>query len=347
MGPIRRGIHAPASIHRQPSHVKPVALLLAAMEIQVNMTVSHDEVHDQAIFARLAQKIAPGATLLRAWMLHGGVSARVTALEIQHADGHIHKLTVRQHGAADIARDPGIAANEYALLQALHNAGLPVPQPCILDQSGELFATPVVVSEYIEGETVSALTDAPDFIAQMVAHLALIHQVDYHAPAFAVLPKLDETCATILSNHPATLDTLLEEERIRDTLEAAWPWPRQNTSRLLHGDYWPGNILWRDGRLVGIIDWEDAAIGDPLADLAITRLDLLWAYSMDAMRSFTDAYAATVPVDLSNLPYWDLCAALRPAGRLGVWAPDAAAEARMRELHHLFVAQALDRLPVG
>jgi aminoglycoside phosphotransferase (APT) family kinase protein len=35
---------------------------------------------------------------------------------------------------------------------------------------------------------------------------------------------------------------------------------------LLHGDYWPDNTLWRDGRLVCVIDWEDAALGDPLAD---------------------------------------------------------------------------------
>jgi aminoglycoside phosphotransferase (APT) family kinase protein len=37
---------------------------------------------------------------------------------------------------------------------------------------------------------------------------------------------------------------------------------------VLHGDYWPGNVLWRDGRLVGVIGWEEAAFGDPLADLA-------------------------------------------------------------------------------
>ena len=29
-----------------------------------------------------------------------------------------------------------------------------------------------------------------------------------------------------------------------------------NRPVLLHGDFWPGNILWRDGRLVAVIDWE-------------------------------------------------------------------------------------------
>ena len=33
--------------------------------------------------------------------------------------------------------------------------------------------------------------------------------------------------------------------------------------RLLHGDYWPGNVLWQQGRLAAVLDWEDAALGGP------------------------------------------------------------------------------------
>ena len=58
-------------------------------------------------------------------------------------------------------------------------------------------------------------------------------------------------------------------ERIRDMLASAWPFPRPNPPALLHGDYWPGNILWKDGRLAAVIDWEDACLGDPLVDLAM------------------------------------------------------------------------------
>ncbi len=98
--------------------------------------------------------------------------------------------------------------------------------------------------------------------------------------------------AAKISSPPATLDDSLAEGRIRAALEAAWPWPQQNTSALLHGDYWPGNILWRDGRLVGVIDWEDAALGDPLADLANSRLEIFWAFGGDVMHDFTRRYTA-------------------------------------------------------
>jgi aminoglycoside phosphotransferase (APT) family kinase protein len=288
--------------------------------------------------------MAPESTLLRAWTLNGGVSAQVTAIELQRANGQTQKLTVRQHGAADLARNPQVAADEFALLRIVHEAGVPAPAPYYLDQSGEIFETPVVVLEYIEGETVFALADALDLLPQLARHLAAIHRIDCASHAVSFLPDHAAHWANIIGHRPARLDDSLGEGRIRDALEAAWPWLQHSASGLLHGDYWPGNILWRDGQLVGIVDWEDAAIGDPLADIAISRLDLLWAFGMDAMQRFTREYDAVAPIDLASLAYWDLCAALRPAGRLSDWASDEAAEARMRERHALFVAQALEQL---
>jgi aminoglycoside phosphotransferase (APT) family kinase protein len=295
-------------------------------------------------FARLARKMAPDSALLRAWTLHGGVSARVTAIELQRADGQTQKLIVRQHGAADLARNPQVATDEFRLLRIAHEAGVPAPAPYYVDESGEFFETPVVVLEYIEGETVFALTDAPDLLPRFARHLAAIHRIDCAAHDISFLPDHTAHWGSIIGNRPARLDDSLSEGRIRDALEAAWPWAQRNASVLLHGDYWPGNILWREGRLVGIVDWEDAAIGDPLADIATSRLDLLWAFGADAMERFTREYAAVAPIDFTHLACWDLCAALRPAGRLGDWASDAVAEARMRERHSIFVAQALEEL---
>lgn len=308
------------------------------------MTLRDNDILDERPFVRLARKIAPDSTLLRAWPLHGGISARVTAIELQHVDGQRQKLIVRQHGAADLARNPQVAADEFKLLRIAHDAGVPAPAPYYLDQSGEFFETPVVVLEYIEGETVFALADAPDLLPQFARRLAAIHRIDCASHDISFLPDQTAHWGGIIGNRPAHLDDSLSEGRIRDALEVAWPWMQRNATGLLHGDYWPGNILWRDGQLVGIVDWEDAATGDPLADIAISRLDLLWAFDADAMERFTREYAAIAPIDFSNLAYWDLCAALRPAGRLSDWASDQAAEARMRERHGLFVAQAMERL---
>ena len=77
---------------------------------------------------------------------------------------------------------------------------------------------------------------------------------------------------------------------------------------LLHGDFWPGNILWRYGQLVAVIDWEDAALGDPLADVANSRLEILWAFGIDAMQSFTHYYQS-------------LTASISPTSRIGISMP--------------------------
>ena len=38
-------------------------------------------------------------------------------------------------------------------------------------------------------------------------------------------------------------------------------------------------------------------------------------------------------LDFADLPYWDLCAALRTAGQITVWAGDPATEQRVRAGH--------------
>lgn len=293
-------------------------------------------------FERVAQKIDAQAKLLRAWELKGGISAQVTALEIEHPDNHVEKVIVRQHGVADRAENPNIAADEFKLLQHLKAAGLATPKPYLVDTAGEIFDIPYIVIEFIEGETDFSPITLDDAMRQLATHLASIHRVDTAPLTF--LPGQEQKYSDKLHQRPAMLDDSLSEGRIRDLLELVWPLPRHNPLRLLHGDYWPGNVLWKDGDVAAVIDWEDAAIGDPLADLGNMRLELLWTFGVEAMEQFTQHYQAVNALDFTNLPYWDLCAALRPASKLSEWAGDAVTEKRMREGHLVFITQAFEKL---
>lgn len=297
-------------------------------------------------FEHVVQKLDPHNKLLRTWTLEGGVSARVTALELLRPDGHRQKMLVRQHGERDRKHNPQIAADEFRLLQLVHSAGLATPKPYFLDTSEEIFSLPYLVMEYIEGEPEFAPVDLPDFLLQFARHLCRIHQIDSSTADLSFLPNVEQNYTEKLRERPANTDESLGEGRIRDVLKAVWPLTQRNPSALLHGDFWPGNTLWKDGQLTAIVDWEDATHGDPLADVANSRLEILWAFGIDAMQRFTYQYQSLTSLDFTHLPYWDLCAALRPIAQLAHWGLDDTAERRMREQHRWFVAHVMKKLSI-
>ncbi|NRR21232.1 phosphotransferase family protein [Brevibacillus sp. MS2.2] len=298
-------------------------------------------------WTRLVQNMNPSAKLLRAWELKGGISAQVTALEMETPEGMKKKVVVREHGQADLKRNPQIASDEFKLLQILKSAGLPTPTPYHLEASSDLFPTPCLVIEFIEGRTVTAPADLSSFLQQVATVLTRIHSVDASGLAQTYLPKQEEAITEKLHKRPAILDKSLDEGFIREVLESVWPLPQANAVSLLHGDFWPGNTMWKEEKLAAVIDWEDASIGDPLSDLGNARLEILWAFGVEAMHVFTLHYqSASKALDYTQLPYWDLCAALRPASSLSDWGLEKRVEETMRERHSLFVMQACEKLGI-
>ncbi len=297
-------------------------------------------------FEQVVHKIDPQSKLLRTWELKGGISVRVTVLEIERPDGHTQKMVVRQHGDVDLKHNPNIAADEFKLLQLLQSVGVAAPMPYHLDQSGDIFSTPYLVIAYIEGKTEFAPSDVPDFILQLATQLYRIHHVDCSHLDVSFLPQQEKRYAEKLKERPTNVDESVDEGHIRDVLESVWPLPQRNPSVLLHGDFWPGNIIWKDGQFVAIIDWEDAALGDPLADVANCRRETLWAFGIDGMASFTHQYQALTTIDFTHLPYWDLCAALRTASQISEWGLDDITKKTMREGHKWFITQAFEKLSI-
>jgi hypothetical protein len=72
-----------------------------------------DETNRSEKFERITRKLRADATLLRTWRLSGGLSARMTGVEIALADGSINKLIVREPGDWALRVDPGRAAEEF------------------------------------------------------------------------------------------------------------------------------------------------------------------------------------------------------------------------------------------
>lgn len=302
-------------------------------------------------FAQIAQRVRPGSALLRAWALPGGISAQMTALEVRDPDGQIAYMVVREPDPRVLQRNPAAIAREYQTLDLVQSVGVAAPQPYLLDESGTILPFPYLVMEYIDGVPDYAPADIEHYVRQFATQLAAIHRIDGTQSALAFLPRQADSLAIKLENPPAVLDASLQEARIRAALARVWPLPPTNRLVLVHGDFWPGNLLWRNGQLIAVVDWEDAAVGNPLADFAISRLDLLWIFGVEAMRAFTAHYQHLVDLDFRHLAYWDLAAALRPMGRLDEWAADWTAlgrpditESSMRAGHEWFIEQAFAAL---
>ena len=311
--------------------------------------------------APLAQTWAPwvhsrGETLLNAFALQGGIAMQATVLEVRRADGREHRYVVRRLARP---KDSQAAARsyearmrrEFAVLDFLRDQPTPAPFPVAIDTSGQFLDDFFLVLNYIEGQTHTTPPVSDARLQQYVQTLVEIHGLQASPPRIAELPSpLDWLARKLAKPLDRPLENDLGEDRVRAELERRISTQSVHAPTFLHGDYWPGNVLWRtvDGvpKLVGVIDWEEAAYGDPLSDLAIARLDFLWAYGSETCDRWTAAYFDAAPdVDPAQLPFWDLFAALRPMGHLSEWAGDAHKAAHWRVQLGEFIESALGALP--
>ena len=82
----------------------------------------------------------------------------------------------------------------------------------------------------------------------------------------------------------------------------------------------------------GQLDWEDAAIGDPLSDLACSRLELRYKFGLEGMQAFTETYGSRLPIDWERLALWDVYVASAVQHFMGDWGLLSDREAHMRQI---------------
>lgn len=289
---------------------------------------------DEARWRAVFEDICPSGRFVSAQPITGGVSAETVVIEYRSPDGVIVRIVGRRHGAADLARNPRIADDELKLLHLLQAAGIAVPTPIGVSNAGE-FPAPAILSGFINGTPTPPVLDHPERAAAL---LAQIHCVSPLAD-FAFLPRRDMD----IPPEPALLDRALDEARIRGALVSVDPLASPEAT-LLHGDFWPGNLLWREDGDPVAIDWEDAGLGDPLADLANARLEWRLTHDASAATQLTERYRALTGHELTTLPWWDLRAALSMCGKLESFGLEPAVEHHWRDEHRRFVDEAIEAL---
>ncbi len=289
----------------------------------------------RAHFAAIAEQLSVGARVLSVRRLTGGVSADVHALELEDASGGRRTVVVRQPGAAEWKpRHARVAAMEHDVLAFLHASDLPVPQPLLLDARGALLSRPCLVTTFVDGSAEVPDEDVNGSLDIMANTLARLHAL----PTVG-LPELPCRLDPLPELYDYLPDTA-EWEPLRTFLSLQPATGYRQQPVLLHGDFWPGNLLWQRGRLVAVLDWEDAAVGDPMSDVAGCRLELLWKYGERASDRFTRAYTEQHSVAPQRLALWEVYVGCAAARFMATWGLAPARETEMRRLTSVFIRRA-------
>jgi len=272
-------------------------------------------------YTGVVSRLFPGANITGIVRLTGGVSADVHRLDLDLADGGATSVVLRAHGASHSGHG---AKLEYELLQTLYRQGVPVPEPLLVDVSGSLLKDPFLVMAFVEGSSEIPAAQQSRCIDLMAAELAKIHALP--AAGLPVLPERNDPLAEVFEFLPAGSEWNALRARLRSLPDMACT----DTPKLLHGDFWPENLLWHKGHIAAVLDWEDAAVGDPLSDVACARLELRYKFGKACMERFTRAYATHAVVDRQRLTLWQVYVAAAAQHFMGGWGLASDLEAHMR-----------------
>ena len=289
--------------------------------------------------AQLVAGVLPGAVINETERLTGGVSADVYRLDLTLPDGNTRSIVLRSHGESHSGHE---ASLEYDLLKWLHASGLPVPEPLHVDTSGQILPDPCLLIDFSAGSSALPEPIPDDQVNTIAAMLARIHGTPVTGLPEALPQRRDPLLEVFdfLPTGAGWQDITDHLHQLRDT-----GFTGQDT--LLHGDFWPENLLWVDGDIRAVLDWEDAALGDPLSDVACTRVELRYRYGPGIMRIFTHAYEQYRPVDRQRLALWQIYVAAAAQRYMGSWGLPAEQEAHMRREALASIREAGDALLKG
>jgi aminoglycoside phosphotransferase (APT) family kinase protein len=200
--------------------------------------------------------------------LRGGMSSAVHLVTVQRPGGRRDQAVLRRYVRPD-PDEPEPAAREARALRLAGAADVPTPALLAVDPDGTGAGVPALLMTRLPGRVDWWPSDLDRWLERLAALLPRIHgaarpadgtlprfapyrQENYRPPGWARYPRVWERAVEISRGPAPDLPAVL-----------------------LHRDYHPGNVLWRRGRVSGVVDWLGACAGPAAADVAHCRLNLL------------------------------------------------------------------------
>lgn len=312
---------------------------------------------EQGVRTQIGHWRARAVTALEAWpievesvrlLLHG----YNTSFAVRATDGSRYalRLSVNDHKTI-----PHLRA-EMAWLAALAedtDLSLPSPQPT---RAGELFTIvpdaqlgrelPAALFAWLPGPNLGRWP-RPDQVRALGRAMATLHghSADWRLPQGCELPSID----TVLMNVPNRMHRdhpLLTDER-RHVLGDAFDQVQGHydaifadaQQQVLHADLHGGNLKWHRGRL-SVFDFDDAGIGVPLQDLAISAFYLRDRLDLEA--ELLAGYAEVLPLPAFSAEQYE--AVLASRNLVLVNDTIGSSHARVRDGAELYVANTVVKL---
>lgn len=183
-------------------------------------------------------------------------------------------------------------SREYRVLSKLHPAYSPAPQVVLYSDDESILGAPFYLMDRIRGiiirrnlprdfpfteETARRLSES------FIDNLARLHSLDYAQIGFGDLGKPEGYLERQVRGWIARYSGSRTHELPEVASISAWlkeNMPASTAATLIHNDYKYDNVVLDPAditKIVGVLDWEMATIGDPLTDLGTTL-----AYWVDA-----------------------------------------------------------------
>jgi aminoglycoside phosphotransferase (APT) family kinase protein len=203
----------------------------------------------------------------------------------------------------------------------------------VLFRSAEVIGAPFYLMDYVPGQVLRTREDAkflaPEQAAglaqELASMLAAIHGVDVAGTGLGDLGRGTGYLRRQLDRWQrqwqlSVTRELPEYDTLVSRLEAGLPAEGETT--LVHGDFRIDNVLvdvqGDQPKIMAVVDWEMATLGDPLADLGLTLVywadsaDEDWLNPADAITlpgfgtraEFAAAYASRTGRDVSRIGYY-------------------------------------------
>ncbi|MGH3487154.1 MAG: phosphotransferase family protein [Actinopolymorphaceae bacterium] len=222
---------------------------------------------------------AMGGTVESVEALQGGLSSAMHVLRLR-GRAQVRSVVLRRYVRPEHRVERlDLPDREARTLSFVESIAAPTPRLLAVDPTGAEAGSPALLMTALPGRVEWTPKDVDPWLRRMAEMLPTIHTAtpapgqfpehvpgtpsSYEPPPWAHRPRVWERAAEIF-HQPAP----------------------EEASTFIHGDFHPGNLLWHQTRITGVIDWQASCIGSPSIDVANCHGNLL-QYGLDLADRFT------------------------------------------------------------